>query len=84
MSTTFVTTEKAAEITGLSVETLRRFRRTGTTSSGQSTPRYVRIGRCIRYSTEELLRWMKSNERASTAEEATIAGRMSGAREVRS
>jgi predicted DNA-binding transcriptional regulator AlpA len=54
--------KQAARILGLSVRTLERYRITGT------GPRYVRLGRLIRYRPNDLKEWIERNLRNSTSE----------------
>ena len=52
----------AAKLLGLSVRTLERHRVAGT------GPRFARLGRLVRYRESDLIEWINSNLRNSTAE----------------
>ena len=49
------TTEEVAELTGLKIKTLEnwRFENRG--------PRFVKLGRCVRYPAQALRRWLDNN-----------------------
>ena len=55
----------AARLLGISVRTLERFRVAGT------GPRYVRLGRLVRYRQQDLVDFVDRNLRRSTSEEST-------------
>jgi len=55
------TTEQAAELLGLSKNTLNRWRYTG------DGPRFVKLGRAVRYRREDLDNWVASCGRTSTS-----------------
>ena len=57
-------TKDAARLLGLHPDTLRRLRRVG------GGPRYVKIGRAIRYRSDDVDSWAASRTFASTADEA--------------
>jgi len=59
MQQRYITTKEAAKILGISYKTLEK----GRCGYGKIAPPYVRIGRTIRYSTDELLTYI--NERAN-------------------
>jgi hypothetical protein len=61
--------KKTAHILGLSVRTLERHRLAGT------GPRYVRLGRLVRYRQQDLVDFVDRNLRRSTAEESTATDR---------
>lgn len=61
--------KQAAPILGLSVRTLERHRLAGT------GPRYVRLGRLVRYRQQDLVDFVDRNLRRSTAEESTATDR---------
>jgi predicted DNA-binding transcriptional regulator AlpA len=48
------TESEVAELTGLKVKTLQRWRFLN------QGPRFVRLGRCVRYPAESLLHWINS------------------------
>jgi hypothetical protein len=54
---------------GLSVRTLERHRLAGT------GPRYVRLGRLVRYRPQDLAEFVDRNLRGSTSEESTATDR---------
>ena len=56
--------KQAARVLGLSVRTLERHRVWGT------GPRFVRLGRLIRYREYDLKEWVDRNSRSSTSEMA--------------
>ena len=56
-----VTTEVAAKVVGLSPQTLAILRVEG------GGPKYVKLGRSVRYDPEDLAAWIETNKRASTA-----------------
>ena len=51
---------QAAQLTGLSVSTLREWRYRG------RGPRYVRVGRCVRYPLVDLIQFMERDERSTS------------------
>ena len=55
------TTPEAADYLGLSKNTLNRWRHTG------DGPRFVKLGRAVRYRREDLDEWVASCSRASTS-----------------
>ena len=61
--------KEAAHILGLSVRTLERHRLAGT------GPRYVRLGRLVRYRPQDLAEFVDRNLRGSTSEESTATDR---------
>ncbi len=66
-----VTERRAADLCGLSIDTLRRYRRAGT------GPVYVRIGTKqgpIRYRIADLDAWLQANTFGSRAEEIARGG----------
>ena len=68
MSALAVNEKHAADLCGLSIDTLRRYRRAGT------SPVYVRIGGPngpIRYRVADLDEWLQSNSFGSRAEEVS-------------
>lgn len=61
--------KEAAHILGLSVRTLERHRLAGT------GPRYVRLGRLVRYRPQDLVEFVDRNLCRSTSEELTATDR---------
>jgi len=61
---TLLTGREAASLLRLSERTLERHRTAGT------GPRYVALGRAIRYRRRDLLDWIESGTRQSTSEPA--------------
>jgi predicted DNA-binding transcriptional regulator AlpA len=60
-----LTESRAATLLSVTRRTLQAWRMRGT------GPRYVRISsRCVRYSYDELITWIESRSRSSTAESA--------------
>jgi predicted DNA-binding transcriptional regulator AlpA len=59
---TLLNQKQAAHVLGLSVRTLERHRVAGT------GPRWVRLGRLVKYRQSDLTAWIESNVRASTSE----------------
>lgn len=57
-----VPTKTASKIVGLSVSTLTKLRLTG------GGPRYLRLGRAIRYRRSDLNAWMDASSHTSTSE----------------
>ena len=57
-----LTVQKAAEYVGLSQHTLNQMR------SGGRGPRFLKLGRSIRYDTRDLDIWLDRNKRRSTNE----------------
>jgi predicted DNA-binding transcriptional regulator AlpA len=62
--------KEAAHILGLSVRTLERQRLAGT------GPRYVRLGRLVRYRPQDLADFVDRNLRRSTSEESNATDRV--------
>ena len=62
--------KKAAHVLGLSVRTLERHRLAGT------GPRYVRLGRLVRYRQQDIADFVERNLRTSTAENSAAADRV--------
>lgn len=60
-----IPTKTASKIVGLSVSTLTKLRLTG------GGPRYLRLGRAIRYRRSDLNAWMEASTHASTSEYPT-------------
>jgi hypothetical protein len=60
---TLLSQRDAALMLALSVRSLERFRVRG------GGPRYIKIGKAIRYQQEALVRWVAARERASTSEQ---------------
>jgi len=59
---TLLTTEQAAWLLRISRKTLERMRVEG------RGPKFVKIGRCVRYRQRDLLTWITSNTHQSTSE----------------
>ena len=59
---TLLTTEQAAWLLGISRKTLERMRVEG------RGPKFVKIGRCVRYRQHDLLTWISTNTHQSTSE----------------
>ena len=59
---TLLTTEQAAWLLRISRKTLERMRVEG------RGPRFVKIGRCVRYRQRDLLAWITTNTHQSTSE----------------
>ena len=64
---TLLTTREAAERLGLSPRTLERYRVTG------EGPRFRKIGRWVRYTPEDLDRWLEECTRTSTSDDGRAA-----------
>jgi hypothetical protein len=64
-----LTQKSAAKLLAVSPRTLERHRITGT------GPRYVRLGRLIRYREEDLVAFVDGNLRGSTSDEGRAAHR---------
>jgi predicted DNA-binding transcriptional regulator AlpA len=62
--------KRAAHFLGLSVRTLERHRLAGT------GPRYVRLGRLVRYRPQDIADFVERNVRTSTAENSAAADRV--------
>ncbi len=62
--------KRAAHFLGLSVRTLERHRLAGT------GPRYVRLGRLVRYRQQDLADFVERNLRTSTSEDSAAADRV--------
>jgi predicted DNA-binding transcriptional regulator AlpA len=60
----------AAHLLSLSVRTLERHRVAGT------GPRFVRLGRLVRYRQRDVADWVEKNLRASTSEHAAATDRV--------
>jgi excisionase family DNA binding protein len=60
--------KQAAHVLGVSVRTLERHRVSGT------GPRWVRLGRLVRYRQSDLDGWVESNLRTSTSESVEPRG----------
>ncbi len=56
--------EDAAQVVGLAESTLNKFRVYGT------GPRFIKLGRAVRYRPADLDAWIEANGRVSTSEEA--------------
>ena len=63
----YLTTKDAAHMLGLHPDTLRRLRRIG------GGPRFVRIGRAVRYRADDIEVWAATRTFTSTADEAARA-----------
>ncbi len=61
-------TDDAAKFVGLSPQTLAILRVEG------GGPRYVKLGRSVRYDPADLAAWVEANKRASTAADADVSG----------
>jgi len=59
---TLLTTEQAAWLLRISRKTLERMRVEG------RGPRFVKLGRCVRYRQRDLLTWITTNTHQSTSE----------------
>ena len=59
---TLLTTEQAAWLLRISRKTLARMRVEG------RGPKFVKIGRCVRYRQRDLLTWISTNTHQSTSE----------------
>jgi len=59
---TLLTTEQAAWLLRISRKTLERMRVEG------RGPKFVKIGRCVRYRHRDLLTWITTNTHQSTSE----------------
>ena len=59
---TLFSVDGAAQVLGLAVSTLNKFRVYGT------GPRFVKLGRSVRYRPADLDAWIEANGRASTSE----------------
>ena len=60
-------TAAAAELLGVSVALMNKFRIQG------GGPRYIKMGRSVRYSQAALAAWLTQNERASTSDTGELA-----------
>jgi excisionase family DNA binding protein len=56
-------TKEAADALGLSERTLERWRVTG------GGPRYVKVGRAVRYLLADLIEWVEERRRQSTSDD---------------
>lgn len=63
-----LTTEEAARLVGLSRKTLEAKRLTG------EGPRFLKLGRSVRYRREDIDAWLAANLRSSTSEEGCRHG----------
>ncbi len=63
-----LTTREAAERLGLSPRTLERYRVTG------EGPRFRKIGRWVRYTPEDLEKWLEGCARTSTSDDGGADG----------
>jgi excisionase family DNA binding protein len=61
---TFLTTQEAAEFLKLQRATLEAWRCRG------GGPRFVKLGRAVRYHRDDLSRWVESRTRSNTSEAA--------------
>lgn len=61
---TTVDTQQAADILNVAVRTLSNWRSTG------KSPRYIKVGRCVRYRVSDLKAWMEAQARNHTGEAA--------------
>ena len=59
---TLLTTEQAAWLLRISRKTLERMRVEG------RGPKFVKLGRCVRYRQSDLLTWISTNTHQSTSE----------------
>ena len=59
----YLTTPEAAAILGLSPRTLERYRVTG------EGPRFLKLGRCVRYKRVDLDKWADRRRKRSTSDE---------------
>jgi excisionase family DNA binding protein len=66
---TRLTVQKAAEYVGLSQHTLNQMR------SGGRGPRFLKLGRSIRYDTKDLDIWLERNKRRSTSDNPELRRR---------
>jgi predicted DNA-binding transcriptional regulator AlpA len=67
MTETLLTTPTVAELTGLSQVTLRRWRSTG------SGPRFVRLGRAVRYRPDDITDFVSARTYESTSQADVMA-----------
>ena len=58
-----LTEKEAAHYIGMSVSFLRRDRMEGMVGKSTPGPKWLKIGRSVRYLKEELDRWLESNSR---------------------
>ncbi len=63
----YLTQEQAGAFLGLSPRTLERFRVSG------RGPSYLKLGRRVAYSCEDLIAWAESRRRSSTSEQGRSA-----------
>lgn len=68
--TELLSTQEAAKALGLSPQTLAILRVEG------GGPRYVKLGRSVRYDPTDLAAWVEANKRASTAGVEASGGRI--------
>lgn len=59
---TVLRSDAAAELLGLSIATLAKWRVSG------GGPPYAKAGRCVLYVRDDLIAWLKSNRRLSTSQ----------------
>jgi hypothetical protein len=69
----YIDENKASEVTGIPVPTLRTKRVRG------SGPPFYRIGRAIRYDHDELIAWMKERRALNTTDADQVAARLRAA-----
>jgi predicted DNA-binding transcriptional regulator AlpA len=67
--TELLSTEDAASIVGLSPQTLAILRVEG------GGPKYVKLGRSVRYDPADLAAWIAANKRASTSDVGATGAR---------
>ncbi len=68
-----VTERDAAELLGVSVRTLQKWRLQG------NGPRFVKLGRAVRYDRRDLEEYIEVGRRWSTSDSSRAAGRNAGA-----
>ena len=61
MGETFLTTTQVAETLGISGRSLERWRLTG------SGPKFIRVGKSVRYASGDISSWLATRRFASTA-----------------
>lgn len=62
-----LTTKQAATRLGCAPHTLAKWRLDG------SGPRFMKLGRAVRYSEDALQNWMRERERRSTADQGAVS-----------
>jgi predicted DNA-binding transcriptional regulator AlpA len=67
LSQRVLTTHQAAAYCGQSPRTLEAFRLTG------RGPRFLKLGRSVRYSVEDLEAWLAASRRRSTSDDGSAA-----------